>query len=69
MKDEDGDEEEDEDEEAAAASELARLLLENVGPTSHCTFRALRYPGAAGAEDRSTHWSPYDRVGVVNADP
>jgi hypothetical protein len=23
----------------------------------------------ANAEVRSIHWSPYDRVGVVNADP
>ena len=35
-----------------------RLLVEN--PAG---------PGGGGAEVRSIHWSPYDRVGVVNADP
>eukprot|EP00982_Pelagococcus_subviridis_P011069 31057-Pelagococcus_subviridis.AAC.3 len=31
--------------------------------------RGGRGPGERVLEVRSTHWSPYDRVGVVNADP
>ena len=39
-------------------------------PSLENVSRALRLPeDVAGATARSVHWSPYDRVGVVNADP
>jgi exportin-5 len=52
-------------------SKVATLMAEIVRRQGASLWTSLMPDLAAGAnsEVRSIHWSPYDRVGVVNADP
>ena len=52
---------------AAACATEASSLCADVKPGRGRVVECLR--AAADAEVRSIHWFPYDRVGVVNADP
>jgi len=52
---------------AAACAAEASSLCADVKPGRGRVVECLR--AAADAEVRSIHWFPYDRVGVVNADP
>jgi hypothetical protein len=49
-----------------------RLRTERMGDDGNCQFRSLSF-NLFGSQDhhqaRSIHWSPYDPVAVVNADP
>jgi hypothetical protein len=46
-------------------SALCVSALRTIGVVASASTKAAAYV----AEVRSIHWSPYDRVGVVNADP
>jgi isopenicillin N synthase-like dioxygenase len=52
--------------ELAAGDELASFFLESFGPTSHCSMRAMRYPGADSDEFKAHAGElldPYARAG------
>ena len=55
----------------AGVNDLSRLLHAGDAPgnASTGTYRAVRFNPGLWPEARSIRWSPYDRVGVVNADP
>ncbi|EEH51769.1 uncharacterized protein MICPUCDRAFT_49066 [Micromonas pusilla CCMP1545] len=48
---------------------LLRRTLCSKFHVDHVPLRVMVTYFGAGTEARSLHWSPYDRVGVVNADP
>jgi len=79
--DSDDDDDDDDDDEAAAAGlgenatgendDAASVASRGSGRSVASSVRARRRMADVRAERkvRSIHWSPYDRVGVVNADP
>jgi hypothetical protein len=71
-----GAEDEDEDEKAATASSArvvvdvdARVMREQREDLSDALAEVLLVDAARLRRVLFSHWSPYDRVGVVNADP
>ena len=53
----------------AAAIANASLVVHSAGPFQGGGDGGAVLRAAIDAKVRSIHWSPYDRVGVVNADP
>ena len=53
----------------SAASESRDAIAKDIAPAEETLARVRRDFSDAKAKVRSIHWSPYDRVGVVNAVP